>query len=147
VRNIAIRVGLFAAIGVGALVFRPFLSGGAGDLKVGECFDVPTTATTVEDVQHHPCTEAHVGEVFFVGKLAAADKAPYPNDATLEAMVGAQCVPAFDKYTGLKFETDRTWTYGYFVPLSKDWATGDRGVICYAARMDEKPSTTSLKKS
>jgi hypothetical protein len=62
-------------------------------------------------------------------------------------MVGTTCVPAFDGYTGLAFQTDATWTFGYFVPLSKDWESGDRGVICYAARMDSTPTTTSIKKS
>ena len=146
-RNIVIRVGLFAAIGIGAFILRPFLMGGAGDLKVGECFDVPSAAQTVEEVQHHPCTEAHAGEVFYVGKLGVADNVPYPNDEGLGVMVGTQCMPAFDSYTGLTFVTDTTWTYGYFVPLAKDWEKGDRGVICYATRMDDQPTTTSVKRS
>jgi hypothetical protein len=146
VQNIAIRIGLFVLVGIGALVARPFVTGGASDLKVGECFDVPTSAQTVEDVQHHPCTQAHIGEVFFVGKLAVADKAPYPNDTALGTAVALVCDRAFDAYTGLTFVTDRTWTYGYFVPLSKDWATGDRSLICYAARVDEQPTSTSIKR-
>jgi hypothetical protein len=147
VQTIAIRIGLFIVVGIGALVARPFLTGGASDLKVGECFDVPTSATTVEDVQHHPCTEAHVGEVFFVGTLPVADKAPYPNDTAFGVAVAGVCDRAFDAYTGLTFVTDRTWTYGYFVPLSKDWATGDRSLSCYAARIDERPTNASIKKS
>jgi len=147
VRNIAIRVGLFAAVGIGAFVLRPFLTGGAGDLKVGECFDVPTAGQTVEEVQHHPCAEAHGGEVIFVGKVGAPAGAPFPIASALDQQVGPLCMPAFDAYTGLTFETDKTWDMGYFYPLEADWAKGDREVICYATRIDSAPTTGSIKKS
>jgi hypothetical protein len=147
VQSIAIRIGLFVVVGIGALVARPFITGGAADLKVGECFDVPATSAKVDDVQHHPCSEAHIDEVIFVGKFPAAENAAYPSDTAFEASVGSQCLPAFESYSGLKFETAQAWDIGYFVPLAKDWATGDRGLICYALRVDEKPTTTSLKKS
>jgi hypothetical protein len=147
VRNIAIRIGFFVLIGVGALVLRPFLAGGAGDLKIGECFDEPAVGQTVEEVQHHPCTEAHSGEVFFVGQLTAAKDAPFPAIAVLEVDVATLCVPAFNTYTGLTLATDTTWTLGYIYPLSEDWADGDRDLICYAARYDETPTNTSIKKT
>jgi hypothetical protein len=147
VRSIALRVGLLAAVGVGALIARPFLTGGAADLKLGECFDAPVAAETVEDVQHHPCTDAHTGEVVFVGNLPAAEGAPYPDDVTLDQQIGTLCIPAFNEYTGLDFETDTTWTLGYFVPLEADWKNGDRGVSCYATRIDDAPTTGSIKKS
>jgi hypothetical protein len=146
VRTIALRVGLLAAVGVGALVARPFLTGGAADLKLGECFDAPVAAETVEDVQHHPCTDAHTGEVVFVGNLPAAEGAPYPDDAALDQQIGTLCIPAFNTYTGLDFETDPTWTLGYFVPLEEDWNNGDRSVSCYATRLDDAPTTGSIKK-
>ena len=62
-----------------AFVFRDRLSGNAGDLAVGDCFDAPTLdGQTVSDVQHHPCTEPHTGEVFAVVTNPAADAA-YPE--------------------------------------------------------------------
>jgi hypothetical protein len=146
VRNVVSRIGIIGAVGIGAFVLRPFMTGGAGELKVGECFDVPTAATTVEEVQHHPCTEAHIGEVFFVGKLPAAENAPYPTDAELDKSVEGLCVPAFDAYTGLTFMSDQQWTYGWFAPLSKDWVTGERGLICYATLIADEPTSTSIKK-
>jgi hypothetical protein len=146
VRTIALRVGLLAAVGVGALIARPFLTGGAADLQLGDCFDAPTTTETVEDVQHHPCTDAHTGEVVFVGNLPSAEGTPYPDDATLDQMIGTLCIPAFDDYTGLDFETDPTWTLGYLVPLEEDWNNGDRSVSCYATRLDDAPTTGSIKK-
>ena len=55
-RGLLIRVGIIAVIVAVGFVFRDFLSGNAGDLKVGDCFDQPsTTNTVVKDVPHHPC--------------------------------------------------------------------------------------------
>ena len=39
----------------------------AGDLKVGDCFDIPN-GTTVRTVQSRPCAESHHAEVIFVGE-------------------------------------------------------------------------------
>ncbi len=144
-RNIAMRLGLLGVIGVGALVARPFLSGNVGDLNVGDCFDEPTIGQTVEDVQHHPCTDAHTGEVVFLHDLPDAKDVVYPSDTEFATRIDALCVPAFDAYTGLDFQSDPTWTMGYFTPTSEGWAGGDRGVTCYAARIDSKPTTTSIK--
>ena len=146
-QSFALRIGFFVVIGIGALVARPFLMGNVGDLKVGECFDLPAATETIEDVQHHPCTDAHDAEVFFVGTLATGPSTPYPDDDALGSMVQPVCTPAFDAYTGLSAETDPTWTYGAFVPLEPDWANGDRDLMCYANRMDDKPTSASIKKS
>lgn len=145
-RTIALRLGLLAAIGIGAVIAQPFLSGNVAELKVGDCFDVPAVTETVEDVQHHPCTDAHGGEVFFVGEHAAADDAPYPSEDALATEIQAACDPAFQAYTGMP-ATDPTWSYGYFYPLAEGWADGDRGYICYASRVDETTTNTSIKKS
>lgn len=147
VGTIALRVGILAVIGVAALILRPFIMGDAGDLKVGECFDEPGEVQTVEQVQHHPCTDQHTGEVVYVGNLTAANDAPYPSGTELQAMVGLACIPAFDSYTGLDFETDTEWTLGYLTPLAADWGNGDRSVVCYATRIDATATSTSIKKT
>jgi hypothetical protein len=144
-RGIAIRVGIIAAIVVGGLVLRQFLSGNAGDLKVGECFDVPTASEDIEDVQHHPCTDAHTGEVFFVGEAAAEDGAAYPETAALAAEVYTYCDPAFETYTGKDSNTDPEWSYGFFYPNEEQWADNSRLVICYASRIDEGSTKESIK--
>lgn len=146
-RTILLRLGLVGAIGAGAFVLRPFLTGSAGELKVGECFDVPAQMERVEDVQHHPCTDGHTAEVFLVTLLSGADDAAYPADASLIAEADGLCEPAFDAYTGLVFDTDPVWTFGYFYPSPESWENGDRGIICYATRLDEAPSTGSIKRS
>jgi hypothetical protein len=145
-RGILIRVGIVAAIVVVGLIIRPFISGGAGDLKVGDCFDAPTTADeTVDEVQHHPCDQAHSGEVFFVGKSSASNDEAYPSDGVMTAEVFGLCDSAFTAYTGLDSNNDPTWTYGYFVPTADGWEDGDRGIICYAAKLDLSTSTGSIK--
>jgi hypothetical protein len=34
---------------------------------------------------------------------------------------------------------------GYFVPTTESWASGDRGLICYAVRVDGTTVSQSLK--
>jgi hypothetical protein len=56
-----------AGFALGGYLLRDFISGNVGDLKVGDCFDPPALAAkdaVVKDVQHHPCSERHGGEVF-----------------------------------------------------------------------------------
>jgi hypothetical protein len=146
VKGLGIRLLIIAVIAGGAFVLRDRLSGSAGDLQVGDCFDVPTTAAQeVDDVQHHPCTEAHTGEVVFVADYAGGST--YPTDAEWESYVGAQCVAAFNAYTGLDFNTDVVFTMGYFTPTAEGWNSGDREVSCYATRIDGSPLSASIKKS
>ena len=95
-------IGIAAVIGVIAVVgfiFRDRLSGNAGELQVGDCFDDPGAVAEVSDVQHHPCTEPHTGEVFYVGEMTG-DNSSYPADDAFLEHVGTNCVPAFETYTG-----------------------------------------------
>lgn len=140
-----VRIAIIAIIAVGAFILRDRISGNAGDLAVGDCFDEPTNATeTVEDVQHHPCNEAHTAEVVFVGGMAGATDAYPSDDQFFDAILG-QCVPAYNSYTGRDFETDTDYDLGYFVPTSEGWSGGDREIICYAYRPDGVPQTTSIR--
>jgi hypothetical protein len=144
-RNI-IGIGILAVVLVGGFIFRDFLSGNAAELKVGDCFDLPTSSDeTIEDVQHHPCDQVHGGEVFFDGESAAADDAAYPADDVMAFEVFGFCDPVFIAYTGKDSDNDLEWTYGYFVPTSDGWGDGDRGIICYAAKIDGTTTTGSIK--
>ena len=145
-KNLAIRGGLIGAVLAGGLILRPFLTGNAGDLAVGDCFDPPAaTVETVEDVQHHPCTDPHGAEVFYVGEYPDGENVEYPSDAAFDAHVEATCVPAFNTYTGLDYISDPTWDFGYFVPTAEGWDGGDHEVLCYAIRIDEAPTSVSIK--
>ena len=144
-RTIALRLGLLGALGIGGVVLSPYLMGAASDLAVGDCFDPPTAEIEVDDVQRHPCTDAHGGEVIYVGDYPAADDAPYPGDPAFDAHVVDVCVPAFDAYTGLDFETATDWGFGYFVPTEAGWDLGDHEISCYAMPVDGSTTTTSIR--
>jgi Septum formation len=140
-----LRIGIIVLIVAGGFLLRDRLSSNAGDLKVGDCFDDPAGQTEIKDVQHHPCTEAHTAEVVFLGKLTG-DNASYPADAAVDTWVRANCLPAWEAYTGKTFETEPMLTAGYYQPTPDGWSSGDRDVICYAYREDNAPMTVSVKK-
>ncbi len=142
--KIIIRVAIIGAIVVGGLIFRDRLSGNAGELQVGDCFDVPTQDTNISDVQHHPCTEAHGGEVFYVGDHPAAAGTTF-TESVMTDYLGTACFPAFTAYIGST--TFDGLEIGAFYPLKKDWDSGDRGVTCYLYQVDGSTMTKSLKKA
>lgn len=145
-RGWAIRIGIIALIAVGAFVLRPFITGNAGDLDVGDCFDPPSAETqTVNGVQHHPCTDLHGGEVVYKGKMDDAGSAP--TTAQLEQWVTDKCFPAYQTYTGNDILVSADLTMGYFSPTTEGWGKGDREVICYATRIDDAKTQGSLKKT
>jgi hypothetical protein len=145
-RGLIVRLGIIGIILVAGFILRPFGMGGAGDLNVGDCFDPPTTAgVEVKDVQHHPCGDLHGGEVVYVGKIA--DLTVYPTDDQVAQFVEDTCLAAYTSYTGGDlFATDGA-DLGYFSPTEDGWSKGDRGVICYATRLDNAPTRGSVKKT
>jgi hypothetical protein len=144
-RSIALRVGIIALIAGGAFVLRPFLSSNAGSLAAGDCFDPPTDAsTTVEDVQHHPCTDPHGAEVVFVGDFEPATDT-YPTDDEVEAFVGTRCVPAFNSYTGLNYDEAMDLSLDWYWPTEEGWDDGSKKVICFVIRADGATQARSIK--
>ncbi|HEX8025588.1 MAG TPA: septum formation family protein [Candidatus Limnocylindrales bacterium] len=145
-RSLGIRIGIVVVLVVVALILRPYISGNAGDLNVGDCFDPPTdTATEVNDVQHHPCSDPHGAEVFFVGKLP--DASAMPDQATRQQWVLDNCYPAYQTYTGTDVSTSIDWEVAWFRPTDDGWSKGDRVVTCYAERRDGTKTSGSLKKT
>ncbi len=145
-RGWVIRIGIIVAIAAGAYILRDRLSSNAGELQVGDCFDDPANAAEISDVQHHPCSEAHTSEVVFVGKLTG-DNAAYPADSVVDAWARANCLPAWETYTGKTFETEPVLTINFYQPGKEGWSKGDRDVICYAIREDGATMTGSVKKA
>ena len=135
-------IGIIVVIGIAV---RGYVSGNVGDLQVGDCFDPPSGTQTVKDVQHHPCTDSHGAEVFFVGTYAAAAGAPYPGHAAFEQYANDTCLPAFEVYTGSTFLAAESLDAGWFEPTTGGWTTGDRGVSCWLYRVDEAPMTQSYR--
>lgn len=141
--GLAVRFVVIAAIVVGGIVFRDRLTGGAGDLKVGDCFDTKTE-TTVKEVQHHPCNEAHNAEVVLVANHPAAKGAAYPSDDDLDTWATNTCVPAIFSYVGAGADFD-SLNYGLFYPQADDWSGGERQMTCYVLRLDMGPMSKSLR--
>ncbi len=139
-----IRILIVAAIAGGAFIFRDRLSSSAGDLALGDCFQVPVENVEIEDVQHSPCNEAHTGEVIYVGNVPGTDDA-YPSDQQFDDAVGVQCLPAFNAYTGRDYNSDTELDIGYFYPTGEGWADGDHEIVCYAVQIDDSSMTTSVK--
>lgn len=117
----------------------------AGDLKVGDCFDIPTGAT-IKTVDRHPCTEIHTAEVILVADYTG-DESTYPISLRLDSFVEDNCGPAFTTYVGREIDSVPDLSIGYFYPSRDGWENGDRTITCYVARSDEGPMVESVKGS
>ena len=146
-RGLLIRVGIIGAIAGGAWIARPFVMGNAGELAVGDCFDEPATAgTTVKDVQHHPCTDLHDAEVFYVGNYEPSTST-FPSDTEFVNFIRDRCTGAFNTYTGLDFNTAADLDFSAFYPTSEGWSDGDRQITCYVVKVDDTQFNASIKKA
>jgi hypothetical protein len=112
------------------------------ELQVGQCFEEPTSATEVETVFVVPCTTAHTYEVFAVWELAGGPA--YPGDDAVVQQADAGCLERFAPYVGADFATSAL-TYSFLYPLEREWTSvGDRGVACFAYRVDGAPLTATV---
>ncbi len=140
-----IPIAIIAIIAIGGFIFRDRLSGAAQDLSVGDCFDAPTAQTEVTDVQHKPCTDAHTAEVIFVGDMPDPDTVP--TGTQMDEYIAAQCIPAFNSYTGRDFQSDTELDIQSLTPTTDGWGQGDHEVTCCAVRIDGATMTASVKGS
>ena len=115
------------------------------NLKVGDCFDIPTSST-VRNVTQHSCTDAHTGEVFLVTTYTGTETSQ-PSTVTIDQFVTSTCDPAVKGYVGKALTDLPDLVIGYFYPSADAWDHGDRTVTCYVARADEAPMATSLRGS
>jgi hypothetical protein len=140
VRSTLLRFVLIGLLSVGAC------GGNAGRLVVGECFDPPGTDADVTNVERRACSEPHGAEVVFVGTYEPAN-APYPTNDEFFAFVNDRCIPAFNEYTGLAYDSATELDLGVLTPTSDGWAKADRRIICYAVRVDKTALTESVRKA
>ena len=130
---------------LGAVVWAVKDNQSAGDLGIGQCFDVPT-GSTIKTVVKHACTEAHDAEVFYVGEYSGTDTED-PGIVGWNAYIDSACLPVFETYTGESADTSADLTYGWFYPSEAGWNAGDRTFTCYANRKDEAKLAQSVKGS
>jgi hypothetical protein len=114
----------------------------ADDLKVGDCFNIPT-ATEIQTVESHPCTESHTGEVILVAEYTEAGST-YPI-LGFDSFVETACTPAFATYVGRAIDSEPELSIGYFYPTRDGWSNDDRTITCYVAQPDESEMTQSVK--
>jgi hypothetical protein len=139
------RFGLIGAVLFGGWLFRDYLTGAAIDLEVGDCFDAPTTISdTVDEVAHHPCTDAHTAEVIFVADYAPSGGA-YPGEDAFDAFTEANCPASFQAYVGRDFYTDTEYDIGVFYPIEEGWSQGDYEITCYLVRIDGGQMSQSVR--
>ena len=143
--SILLRIGIIAAIAGGFWLFRDQLTGNAGDLAVGDCFDVPEAQGDIKDVQHHPCSELHSGEVIFVGDLTG--QTTYPSEDVIEDFVFNTCVPAYQAYSGVDLMTAEDADLGWFWADEEGWNDGNHSVICYGTNKAVTKTQGSIKKA
>ena len=145
-KSLGLRIGVIAVIVIAGVILRPFISGNASDLSVGDCFDLPTsTATEVKDVQHHPCDQDHGGEVIWVGNYPGTKSDPYPTDPEMFAFVSSQCIPVYNTYTGKDLTTQLEWDVNWLQPTEDGWKKGDLKVTCFLFRVDNTKFKGSQK--
>ncbi len=141
--GLIVLVVLVGGIGLVGWMFRDRLSGAAGDLAVGDCFEVPT-ADQVENVQHRPCTDPHDGEVFYVADYPNADA--YPPKADFESWVSSNCLgTVFESYVGAKYEDRTDVDVVWFSPTDEGWKNGDHEVSCVLSPADGSKVSTSYR--
>lgn len=136
---------LIVAIGVGGYVFRDHLTGSAGDLRVGDCIDLPARSDSISEVQHRPCADPHDAEVFAVLTHPAPNGAPVLTQTETNSYLEQNCLSAFDLYTGQDFRTEPDHDIGWFYPTASSWAEGNRTFTCYLARLDQAKMTGSRR--
>jgi hypothetical protein len=118
---------------------------GSPALKVGDCFDVPTSGDIVE-IPTKPCTQEHGAEVFHEFD-APSGSGEYPADDAWAQLIYPVCDPAFEKYTGTPVEDRTDIDYLFLVPTGDRWAAGDRHVTCFIRSLDGSPLRQSYRKT
>jgi hypothetical protein len=140
-------VAIIAVIAVVGVVFRDRFGSNAGELVVGDCFDLPGAAgLTVKNVQHHPCNEAHTAEVFAVFNHPAGKDDAFPGTTTLKSFATDGCAAPFATYVGTSMD-ETVLAVGYFRPTEEGWKDGDRAFTCYLSKDDSSTMTQSMKGS
>jgi len=137
-------VGAFFGIAMHTLVVRSWLIGIYGT----------TLLVTRKAVQmgHVLPRRTPTGEVLSVASSDSDEFGAFTEilaraGSQLIAYLGSACGPLFINYVGQEAVNAEVLDFGAFYPRDQDWTDGDRGVTCYVYRIDEKPVTSSLKKS
>jgi Septum formation len=112
------------------------------EVRVGDCFDFAQDQEEVSEVDARRCDEPHAYEMFHVATWGGSSD--YPSDDQMVSFVLDECLPAFERFVGLAYETSEL-DFDYFVPLEAGWAAGDRVFQCALYDPGDRAVTTSLE--
>lgn len=113
-------------------------------LKVGDCFNNPTSAgtTLVTAITVIPCTKAHNAQTF--AKLSlTGDKSRYPGDKAITLLATKGCEAGTGSIDMPK--TTKAMTLHFLFPTSANWGAGERRVICMIVNPTSSLTSTLLK--
>lgn len=110
------------------------------DLRTGDCFNLGDVEV-VSDVEGVPCGQAHAYEVFHVFER---ETPAYPTDAEFEAIFLDACMPSFEAYVGIPYESSEIIA-SMLTPTAGSFADGDRDYICYLFEMGNDALTGSQR--
>jgi hypothetical protein len=113
-------------------------------LQPGDCIDLPSDMTSINEVQKQPCTSPHDAEVFLNFNDTATGS--YPIHLHFENLATDTCLPAASTYLGQDFNDRLDLDAGYLYPTSDSWTkSNDRGLTCYLHNHDDSKLTQPLK--
>ena len=106
------------------------------DLQVGDCFNSAEFSeedVEIGEVDGVPCDEPHAFEVFAVADYTGS---AYPGtDAAFEAAFAEVCIPPFEGYVGVPYESSVLWASA-ITPTEEGWSSGDHEFICHLHEED-----------
>lgn len=143
-RAVLVGAGIALVAGLAVLVWRGSGSRDPGQLRVGECFDVPATSERIDALSARPCSGPHGGEVFHAFD-APAGGTTYPTDPAWEELIYPVCDEAFETYTGTLVAERLDIGYRFLVPTADRWTAGDRRVTCFITSLDGSQLSRSFR--
>jgi hypothetical protein len=113
----------------------------AFSLRVGDCFDNPTGAHTVDMVTAIPCDQPHNAQIYARFKLTGSDFS-YPGAATVARRARSGCNARIGSVN--KTMTTGAMTVRILLPEETSWTAGHRTVSCMVVNPTATLTTSVL---
>ncbi len=113
----------------------------AFSLRVGDCFDNPTGAHTVNTVTAIPCDQPHNAQIYAKFKLTGSDFS-YPGAATVARLARNGCNARIGSVD--KSMTTSAMTVRILLPEETSWVAGQRTVSCMVVNPTATLTTSLL---
>jgi Septum formation len=113
----------------------------AFSLRVGDCFDNPPGAQTVNTVTAIPCHQAHNAQIYAKFRLAGSDHS-YPGAAAVARLARNGCDARIGSVD--KAMTTSAMTVRILLPEKTSWAAGQRTVSCMVVNPTATLTTSLL---